>query len=602
MVNGQPEPTRVAVNVIQALIDVAFAVSVQEPLDVRLAACECLKAYLQGHAPIRHFFLKRARDGHLSQDPEVDNIFTILIDDGSRVSAPDPYRVWIASALLFRLLFDDYDAKKVAMDIAEGDSEKGEEVVTCIQALSANLISNAQRGKDDRITVAYLTLLCGWLFEDPEAINDFLQEGSNVQNLIQLVLQPNPQRSLEAGLCAFLLGIIYEFSSKDSPIPRSKLHELLTSRLRRDQYNDRLTKLREHPSIRDFEVLPQGYVPDSYGGQPEIPFDKQFVEFLKDNFSRISRSLDREPGLEVPVVANGVQRGISRELVDSLKAQVEDKNSALQKAQSTVINLEQKLGQEQSDLRKVKETTFVELSRIKNVNEGLQRNHEQEYKDLQKRHEEEKQLLHQNRTRELNEQQRTYRTEIDRLSAEHQKALAELESNLSSKVSAAELEKEELKQQYESSSARTASQNEAAISKFTTRIKAMEDEATRSSEQHSRDLQAAEDSHNSRLEEQKRRLVEQERRSKELDDRLQAAETRAEKAEASAKKSEANAKRAETRVAEAEKAVQEKEAARASAQTELDDLFMVLADLEEKRAKDKVSGRLFHSHAAADMR
>ena len=48
-------------------------------------------------------------------------------------------------------------------------------------------------------------------------------------------------------------------------------------------------------------------------------------------------------------------------------------------------------------------------------------------------------------------------------------------------------------------------------------------------------------------------------------------------------------KDAEDKLRKAESSVKEKEDARAAAQTELDDLFVVLGDLEEKRTKDKVS-------------
>lgn len=48
-------------------------------------------------------------------------------------------------------------------------------------------------------------------------------------------------------------------------------------------------------------------------------------------------------------------------------------------------------------------------------------------------------------------------------------------------------------------------------------------------------------------------------------------------------------KDAEEKLRKAEAALKEKEVERKAAQTELDDLFVLLSDLEEKRAKDKVS-------------
>ena len=544
------------VNVIQGLLDVALAVSVQETLDVRLAFSECLKAYLHGHGPIRLFFLRRARDGHLAEGKEPDNIFTILIEDGASNAVSDPSRLWIASVLLFHLLYEDPEAKKFAMEIVDGNADKGEEAVTCIQSLSSNLIVCAQRGNDDRITTAYLTLLCGWLFEDPDAVNDFLQEGSHVQSLIQLVLQPTSARALEAGLSAFLLGIIYEFSTKDSPIPRTKLHELLTTRLGREQYVDKMTKLREHPFVRDFEVLPSAYTTDQFGGNPGMHFDKLFVEFLKDNFSRMLRSLDREPGIEIPVVANGVQKGVSRELVDTLKSQLEDKSNALQKAESEILTLEHRLGQEQADLRKAKESANLELNRIKSINEGLQRNHEHEASAMQRDHE-----------RSLSGLKQVHENETRRLQEQHGQAISQLRRELEDRLVQLHQDMQRQSKDHEESSTRIRSRHQAEVEDLKATVQKLEKELEKSSRDHSQDLKTAYEEYSSNTEA--------------LLGRLRRAEERAEEAEERAQKAQEEA--------------EEKEEARATAQTELDDLFMVLADIEEKRAKDKVSEHADHA-------
>jgi hypothetical protein len=148
----------------------------------------------------------------------------------------------------------------------------------------------------------------------------------------------------------------------------------------RDQYIDRLTKFRGHPLERDFEVLPQKLIAAPTGGLPDVLFDKTFVDFVKDNFSRLLRAIDRDPGMEVPVVANGVQKGISREMVDSLRSQLEEKDKALQKSEEELLSRSRQLGQEQADNRRAKETSALELGRIKQVSEALQRHHEEDMK------------------------------------------------------------------------------------------------------------------------------------------------------------------------------------------------------------------------------
>ena len=521
-------------NVIQGLLETALAVSTQPNFDIRLAACECIKAYLYGHVPIRLHFLRRARDGHSAENPESDNIITILLQNPSDQPSSDPYRPWIAAVILFNLTFEDHKAKSIATEIVEGDAGKGEETVTFIQALSGNMISQAQRGTDDRVTIGYLMVLIGWTFEDPDAVNDFLQEGTNVQSLIQMALQPVQHKVLETGLCAFLLGVLYEFSSKDSPISRSTLHDIVTTRLGREHYNDKLTKLREHPIVRDFEVLPQSQSGDQVIGLPDVYFDKIFVDFLKDNFSRVARAIDRPPSIEVSVVANGVEKGISRELVDSLRLQLDDKMKNLQRAESQILTLERRLGQEQADHRKVRESTALEFGRIKNINENLQRNHDEETLQLREDH----------------------RRTFEQARREHDVALSTLQLKIG-----------ESEEEYESMSAKVRAGHQAEVNQLKIMVENLGRQKEKAAKNHAQDLSTANEEYKSS--------------NQLLESRLQRAEEKFMEAESRATKAEARATYAET-------ITRTREDARAKVQTEIDDLLMVLGDLEEKRAVDKV--------------
>lgn len=523
--NTKPPPS--TVNVISGLLDLALAPSPIHVFDVRLAACECLKAYLFGHAAIRLHFLRRAIEGHLSDEHEADNILTILIEDSESSRGADPYRAWIAAVLLFHLLYDDFDAKSLAMSVAEGDAEKGEEVITCIQALSANLISGEQKDEDPRVSIGYLMILCGWLYEDHDAVNDFLGEGSNVQSIVQLITQTNQSRTLVSGLYALLLGIVYEFSTKDSPIPRATLHQILTTRLGREQYVDRITKLREHTVVRDFEVSHQGLHSALPGELPEVYFDRTFMDFLKDNFSRLIRAIDRAPGLEVPVVANGIQKGISRELVDSLKSQVDAGNQKIQKLESDILTLERKLGQEQADHRKAKDSTTAELNRIKNINEALQRGHED---DLERTVQEHQQAR--------NASQRTHEAAIQDLQTQMQKA----------------------KEEADDDAGRIRIRNEEEVDDLKATVDGLKGDLEKAGKEHVQDLQTAHEDYSTRM--------------ALLESRLQRAEDKAKDAEERANRLQSD--------------LNTKEGARKSAQTELDDMLMVLGDLEEKRLRDKV--------------
>lgn len=529
------------INVIEALLKLTLEPAPLYILDARLAACECMKAFFAKHPGIRIHVLRRAIEGHVSGNDQIPNILSVLLEPPESRGIADPYRKWMAAVLLFHLLFEDPEAKALAMKVTEGNAENGEEVITCIQTIAGNLITGMQRGDDERMSIGYLMLLCGWLFEEPDAVNDFLGEGSIIQSLIQETKQSRLGNVLVPGLCSILLGIIYEFSSKDSPIPRETLHQLLSSRLGREQYIDKITKLREDPLVRDFEVLPQTARRDHDGGLPEIFFDRTFIEFLKDNFSRLIRAIDRDPGLEIPVIANGVQKGISRELVDSLRAQVDDRNQTIQKLESDLLALQQKLEQEQLDHRRTKESTGLEISRIKQINEALQRNHETEMSKLEEQHKQEK----------------------NELLKQHGERLRAIDNQL-----------KETTADYEKKNAQVRQRHEAEVSDLKKTIQTLESNLDKANKDHIQDLQTAHEEYLAKC--------------STLEERAKRAEERAEEAEELARKVEQDLIEAKEALAKAKAEVESKEKARKEVQSELEDLLIVFGDLEAKRNEDKV--------------
>lgn len=426
--NGVPK-----VYVIDGLLDLALCLHNLQAFDMRMAACECLKAYFFNHTGIREHFLRRAIDGHKSGTIESANVLTTLLRSPTEDSKVDPYRYWFAACIMLHLIVENPTTKELARQVTEGNEAEGEEVVTSIQIITSHLIGSLSRSEDERVIIGYLMLLLCWLFEDLDGVNELLEEGSNVQRLIQTVVKNSSSETMVQGLSAMLLGVVYEFSTKDSPVPRGTLQPLLMNNMGRDKYIDKLSKLRAHPSVRDFEMIPQKLDPTT-GSLPDVYFDETFVEFFKDNYSRILRAIDRDPGMEISVVTNGVQKGISRELVDSLRTQLDEKEKSLQECQANAAHLEQQLGQERADLRRNQETTSLELSRIKAVNENLQRNHEQELKQLREQQGQREADLQ----KHIDTARRTAESELDRMQkkadADLQQAQKKAEAEMQAKV------------------------------------------------------------------------------------------------------------------------------------------------------------------------
>jgi len=549
-------------NVIESLLELALESAPLAIFDVRLAATSCLKAFVDGHAGIKAHVLRRAIEGHKSGDDTIPNMLTVLLEPPGTRSNSDPYQQWFAAVLVLHLLYDTPETKELASTVTEGDAESGEEVVTFVQSIASNVVAGVQHVEDERALIGCLMLLSIWLFEAPEAVNDLLGEGSNVQGLVAAVKIANSSMPLVAGLCAFLLGVIYEFSTKDSPIPRTTLHGLLMSSLGRETYVDRLTKLRENVFVRDFEVLPQS----GNGGLPEVFFDKTFIDFLKDNFSRFLRAIDRDPKFEISIVSNGVQKGVSRDLVDSLRAEVQEQKQALEAANTELLQLKRRLEQEELDHRRTRESAAVEVSRIKQINQSLHENHEDELKKLQQESARERGLLVKSHEDEIQRRHTEHVATVETARKQHQADMHKFEQRLKLIEQEASREKTALIEQHgremseADARAQKARDREAAeISDLKGTIAELERQLKRSQEEHAQDLQTAHEEYTSK--------------EKDLEARLKRAESRLQDAE--------------TRAQHLHDEVDKEKAARKDVQTELDDLLVVFGDLEAKRSADK---------------
>src|SRR5258708_4514318 len=71
----------------------------------------------------------------------------------------------------------------------------------------------------DRGICAYLSLLSQWLWEDPRAVREFLEAGG-LGVLVEQLNQPSEIDVVIPGLCAFLLGVCYEFNREPGEVTR----------------------------------------------------------------------------------------------------------------------------------------------------------------------------------------------------------------------------------------------------------------------------------------------------------------------------------------------------------------------------------------------
>lgn len=189
----------------------------------RLAACQCIQGFIHANPQGREGLLRRiitTFNENLEQIKPSNLLYYILNLTDS--TSKDPYRVWFACVILLHLLDSSALGKSLVREISIGDAASGEEVVSALQQINANLSSALMNSSDPRIAVGYLMLLCIWLYNDPLSVSEFLEETAGIQTLVGTVAQAR-EGVFVTGLAAALLGICVEFNSVTSPLPPSAL-------------------------------------------------------------------------------------------------------------------------------------------------------------------------------------------------------------------------------------------------------------------------------------------------------------------------------------------------------------------------------------------
>jgi hypothetical protein len=151
-----------------------------------------------------------------SGSPRSSNLlhYILHVDDSTR---KDPYRIWFACTILLHLL-ETQREKEIIREVNIGEVEEGEEPVSVIQQINANLSSALINSYDPRIAVGYLMLLALWLYSSPSSVTDFLDETSGIQTLIGTVAQAR-EGVFVTGLAAVVLGVCVEFNTAESALP-----------------------------------------------------------------------------------------------------------------------------------------------------------------------------------------------------------------------------------------------------------------------------------------------------------------------------------------------------------------------------------------------
>lgn len=336
------------ISTTDALVHMALYTHSVNSFDLRLAATSCLDGLFDQNPHLLEEFAKSSIQQFSTNSSLsfLDGLLTLSTD----VKA-DPYEPWFACVIGMRLVAGSSPTKDLLRSIDIVDEDNDADKVTFLQTIASNLVMAITQPLDFRIVVGFLTFLIVFLHNDASSNADFLEESGSIQELVSFTL--SGKDPIIQGLCAILLGVVYETSSSKSPLPRKTIHTLITSRIGRDVFLNRLMRLRESPLLRDFGSLV--WRRDSLG-LPDVIFDQLFVEFLKDNFSRIQRSIDKDPADDE---LNGIDEDPKQQMIEALQSQLSEKDTTLIKAQTTLESLQNSYTETVAGLRKRLEDTIA---------------------------------------------------------------------------------------------------------------------------------------------------------------------------------------------------------------------------------------------------
>ncbi|QSL66375.1 hypothetical protein MERGE_000753 [Pneumocystis wakefieldiae] len=277
--------------IVQHLFSIALF-SFKSNFSLRLACCHFLQSYIccnsSKQIDILIYIIDMFKKNDFSESHLCNPLTIILLFNQGQKSG---CQIWFSCVMLMHIIEENHEAKKLIRGIVIGDPSLGEEPVSCIQIISANLVSSLGYPSEYRASVAYFMLLIFWLFDDNESVSEFLNEGSTVQYLVS-VLQNSKIGIILQGLAAILLAIAYHFTDELSAIPRESL-KLLIDRIGRDSFVNRIIQFKEHPQLRDSMLL------DYKENIDDIFFEDTFITFFRDNYGIIRKSIDKDPHLSL---------------------------------------------------------------------------------------------------------------------------------------------------------------------------------------------------------------------------------------------------------------------------------------------------------------
>ncbi|GAB1523194.1 Vesicle-mediated ER to Golgi transport protein [Rhizoctonia solani] len=373
------------------------------------------------------------------------HLLSALVDfpASGRIGRRVATKIQLACALLSSLVRGSEKAKGVARMVVPGENKPvagadadadSDDSPRLVSVLIGNVhLALRERGQNnrrawDRVIVSLLMVLSNWMWDSPSSVRDFFGEGGGLQVLMEPITQTIGMDVLVQGLCAFLLGVCYEFNREPGEITRATLYPILHSRIGADVFIARMARVREDERFKavgpDSPVIPAGLGLEDEP-QPEedgevvggdVWLDWGFVEFWKGNAYTIQRAIAVDPDA---AASNASMNEETAELIRSLKETIRAQAGELE-------SLTEQLGKltKERDELKGAQAQAGEVEKVKKQLEEERTENASKLEQMRKEREEERES-HASQIAALTEKVAETTTELDKVRA--QKADSEKE-------------------------------------------------------------------------------------------------------------------------------------------------------------------------------
>ncbi|KAG9312335.1 hypothetical protein JVU11DRAFT_7651 [Chiua virens] len=252
-----------------------------------------------------------------------------------------------------------------------------------------DVASEKEVGEWERLIVGYLCLLAQWLWDDPQAVREFLEAGG-LGVLVEPINQNTETDSLVPGLCVFLLGVCYEFNREPGEITRSTIYPII-SRFGVDALIGQMARFREDDRFK--LVTPESMVmtsrasagvaivpnQNSAAQEGEIWVDWAFVDFWKSNHYAVQRGLSTDPNaLSSSASSTSGPSPETAMLIDSLRDVIRTQATEIDTLQVRLKDLTTSSSTQFRDL----EVRILDFKAALEETEGKKKEVEKEQEDL----------------------------------------------------------------------------------------------------------------------------------------------------------------------------------------------------------------------------